>query len=268
MKKLKLILKITFYLSVFLGVIVLFTFSARKQSQMLFRSLNINIDRSNEIYFIDEEDIRQQLRDRGDSVIGQAMGKIDCAELENLINNNPAVLKSEVYKSIDGELNIEIKQRKPIVRIFNNKNEGYYLDEKGKMLPLSQKFTSRVLVANGNIFESYDKFYYFDFSKTIQEDSIMKYTRLDELYLLSSFINNDPFWRSQIEQVYVDKDFELIPKVGNHVIILGDTKDLKEKFDKLFVFYKEALPKSGWNKYSTINLKYKNQVICTKANIK
>jgi cell division protein FtsQ len=64
--------------------------------------------------------------------------------------------------------------------------------------------------------------------------------------------------------VYVDKDLELIPRVGNHTIILGNVSDLQEKFNKLMIFYKEAMPKVGWNKYKTLNLKYKNQIVCKK----
>lgn len=268
MQKFKLILKITLYSLVFAGVIVLFAFADKKQEQKPFNAFSINVDRSNDVFFVDEDDIKQMVKDNGDSVLGQAMGSLNSAKIERVLNNNPAVLNSEVYKTIDGELNIEVKQRTPIVRVINNKNEGYYIDATGKLMPLSGKFTPRVLVVNGDIFEQYDKFYPFNFSKSLAEDSAMKFTKLDEIYQLARFIDRDEFWRSQIEQVYVDKDFQLVPKVGNHLIILGDTKDLQEKFDKLFVFYKEALPKAGWNKYSTINLKYKNQVVCTKANSK
>ena len=43
------------------------------------------------------------------------------------------------------------------------------------------------------------------------------------------------------------------------------TEAYEEKFEKLKMFYTEGLNKTdGWNKYSTINIKYKNQVVCTK----
>jgi len=69
-----------------------------------------------------------------------------------------------------------------------------------------------------------------------------------------------------IEQLYINKksEFELIPKIGNHTILFGDIKEMKDKFEKLIAFYKQGISKSGWNKYKTINLKFKNQVVCTK----
>ena len=59
-------------------------------------------------------------------------------------------------------------------------------------------------------------------------------------------------------------DMELVPRVGDHTILIGDDQQIHEKFEKLFLFYMEGLNKAGWNKYKVINLKYKDQVVCTK----
>jgi cell division protein FtsQ len=80
------------------------------------------------------------------------------------------------------------------------------------------------------------------------------------------FLEKDEFWKAQMEQVLVNDKSELIliPKVGDHQIILGTTEGLEEKLNRLMLFYKEALTKTGWNQYGTINLKYKGQIVCTK----
>ena len=87
-----------------------------------------------------------------------------------------------------------------------------------------------------------------------------------DLFKMANFISQDEFWNAQVSQLFVndEKEFELIPRVGNHEIIFGEAEKIPFKFDKLMVFYKEALPKTGWNEYSTINLKFKNQIVCTK----
>jgi len=46
------------------------------------------------------------------------------------------------------------------------------------------------------------------------------------------------------------------------LILFGPMDEIEEKFKKLKLFYKEVLPKKGWNTYSSINLKYKNQIVC------
>jgi cell division protein FtsQ len=87
-----------------------------------------------------------------------------------------------------------------------------------------------------------------------------------DVYKLASFITGDSFWKSQIEQIYVNRnyDFELIPRVGSHVIELGKVEDLEEKFENLKILYLRGFNRIGWNKYEKISLKYKNQVVCTK----
>ena len=91
---------------------------------------------------------------------------------------------------------------------------------------------------------------------------------IDDVFKVAEFIRTDPLWHAQIEQLYVNKELEieLIPRVGNHRIVVGDATDLKKKLDKLKIFYKKGLSKTGWNEYSVINLKFANQVVCKKRN--
>ena len=90
---------------------------------------------------------------------------------------------------------------------------------------------------------------------------------MDDIYNISAFITKDSVLASLIHQINItaEKEIELYPSIGNHKIIFGEATDFEEKFNKLKLFYTEGLNKTdGWNKYSTINIKYKNQVVCTK----
>jgi cell division protein FtsQ len=89
---------------------------------------------------------------------------------------------------------------------------------------------------------------------------------LKDAFELANTLLNDAFFNAQIEQVYFSNTREIVlsPKVGDHKILLGKYNDIKEKLDKLVIFYKQALPYEGWNKYKSINLKFKNQVVCEK----
>lgn len=86
------------------------------------------------------------------------------------------------------------------------------------------------------------------------------------VYEVGKFIANDRLWKAMFSQIYVNtnREFELIPRVGNFRILLGDTAFMREKFNKLYLMYNRGLPRSGWNLYSQINLKFINQVVCTK----
>ena len=87
------------------------------------------------------------------------------------------------------------------------------------------------------------------------------------IFTISLYSSQDSVLNSLIHQINItpDKEIELYPAIGDHKIIFGEGNDFEEKFNKLKLFYTEGLNKTdGWNKYSVINIKYKNQVVCTK----
>jgi cell division protein FtsQ len=132
---------------------------------------------------------------------------------------------------------------------------------------LSDKYTAKVLIVNGVIAEPYIKRYTYSISD-IGKDSLLNATSiLDEVFAMANYINADKFWSAQIQQIYInkDRDMELVPMAGDQKIIFGDTIAMDEKFKKLLTFYQQGLNTTGWwDKYSVINLKFKNQIVCTK----
>lgn len=285
----KRVLNITGWLTGLVFLFVLFGFSNIKQKNLSFGGVNILIDRSNNNYFILENDIKSILKNLGYTLNdSDKVSLIDVRKIEDFLKDNPFVQEANVYTTINGVLKVELVQRKPILRIFNTKNESFYLDQFGKIMPLSFSYAARVLVANGAIDVDYytlyrisknqewniDKFQesllkasskFTNLSPT-QADSVQMLKQYIDLFKMANFISQDEFWNAQVSQLFVndEKEFELIPRVGNHEIIFGEAEKIPFKFDKLMVFYKEALPKTGWNEYSTINLKFKNQIVCTK----
>jgi cell division protein FtsQ len=157
---------------------------------------------------------------------------------------------------MDGVIHVEISQRQPILRIVNKFDQDFYIDQHGLKIPLSENFTAKVLVATGNIEELFAN----------RVDSLHNDLTKD-LFRTADFIRKDSLWSAQIVQIYVDdnKEIELIPRVGNHRILLGSADSLATKFDNLLVFYKQALPKVGQDAYKVINVKYANQVVGIKG---
>jgi cell division protein FtsQ len=100
-------------------------------------------------------------------------------------------------------------------------------------------------------------------------DITKKYAQ-KSLTKLGNFLVKNPLWRSQVEQVHVlpDGTIEIVPRVGDHIVYLGMPFDLEQKFKRLEKFYRYGLSEAGWNKYSYINLEFRNQIICKKRNIK
>jgi cell division protein FtsQ len=266
MQKFKKILYFSFWCLLLTGLVISMGFVNAEQDTLLCRALDIQVNQEDDLYFIDKIDVAELLRDRGDSIIGQPKSTVNITDIEKSLNSHPAISNTEVSVSIDGIVKVVVTQRHPVIRIINKEGDSYYIDDDGKLMPLSDKYTMKVPVANGNIQQPYSLNYEYTI-KQIGKNDTLRLGNLDELYAMAKFIHADEFWKSQIHQIYVNEnnDMEIVPMVGNQKIIFGDTTAMEEKFKKLMTFYQQGLNTTGWwDKYSTINLKFKNQIVCTK----
>lgn len=172
------------------------------------------------------------------------MDQIDLLKIENKIKSSPYIESAICYKTATGQVAIKVKPHNFILHVLSDNGESYYLDSNGNALAKS-KYYANLPVVTGAVTKKYAKEYLVD---------------------LGRFIQKDPFWDKQVEQIHVlpNGDIDIIPRVGEHVIALGDPLQFKDKLSRMRTFYTEGLNKVGWNKYSKITLEYNNQIICTK----
>lgn len=238
-------IEIASWLLILIYLLIAVGFITDKQNKIICTSVEVVITDSTNNDFVEKDYIISMIYSNDEKLSQHPIESINIAKIESIILNHPSIKNVEIYKTINGTLKIEIEQRNPIIRIISNNNESYYIDEQKTLMPLSDKYTAHVLIASGYINNSF---------------------ALNDLFYLAKYIYNNKLWHSQIEQIYVNKnkEIELIPKVGSHIILFGGIEDCKQKFRKLKALYQKGLNIEGWNKYKIINLKYKNQVVCTK----
>lgn len=249
------------------GLFASLAFATGKEKNVVAENLYVSVNNTEVNSFIDEEDVKEFFKDRNDSILNTSLKNIDVNGLEKALNSHPAVENADIAVDVNGDVNIDVTQRTPLVRVMNMDGESYYIDNKSKLMPLSDKYTARVLIATGYIIEPFASRYQFPVTTIAKHEVFSKVSVLDDIYNISEYITKDSVLASLIHQINVtpDKELELYPAIGNHKIIFGEAKDFEEKFEKLKMFYTEGLNKTdGWNKYSIINIKYKNQVVCTK----
>ncbi len=241
------------WLTCLAGVVVLMSFVSIKKHEVKCTNVRILIPGADN--FIEREEIDAILKRNEGQLVGRNLSKIDIHGIETALKSNPYIAFAKVYADMDGIINIEIKQRQPVLRILNAGGQDYYVDNSGLKMPMSPNFTADVLVATGNILEGFSG----------RVDTLLTPLASD-LYKTALFIKRDTLWDAQIEQIFVNakNDIELVPRVGNQRIILGNADSLKTKMNNLLAFYKQAMPMVGWNAYKTINLKYTNQIVCEK----
>ncbi|MCQ2198905.1 MAG: hypothetical protein MJZ19_04205 [Paludibacteraceae bacterium] len=200
--------------------------------------------------FVSKKEIMSYLDRCEINPYGQSFKNIDLRCIEKKLEKHLFIKEAQCYFSPNGTVNVEIRQRKPVLRVSNGSAGGFYIDKEGKKFPLSTAYAAYVPIASGE----------FD----LTEDYVRK-----NLLDFVVYIDDDKFWRTQIEQIYVQRSgvIELIPRVGDNVIILGTTENYRSKLKKLRTLYDEAFSKIGWSKYSKIDLRYKGQVVCTKRGV-
>lgn len=243
-----------------LGVAFVLFYVNGEQEKISCDEIEVNFIRKGEGALVSEEEVRELVTKLCDSDGGSASA-LGTAELEQALEAIESVKNAEVYRRINGAVSIEIEQRVPVCRVHELSGSQYYLDETGEPFPINEHYTARVPLVNGNLYEPY-----MMRRGKLDTDTMRKISRLDDVAALLRAIRKDPFRSALVEQVWLDEngDFELVPKIDDHLILFGDTTEMDGKFNKLKVFYEEGLNTKGWNLYKTVNLKFKNQIICKK----
>ncbi len=239
---------------------IIMSFVSASNGDVLCRNIEIQISDSSDVRFVTSNEIRELINASGMDIQGYPIEAIRTRELEYSIEKDPYVANAEVYIDVEGTLHADIQQRKPVIRIMPGGTEGYYLDREGSILPLKKGYTPMVLLCSG-------------YMKTIGMDKVSSGAQAQKveqeiswLIDFAEYVNQDPFWSNQIVQLYRDRngDYEIIPRVGAHQVILGSLQEYDKKLRNLELLYEQGFSKYGWNTYSKINLKYSKQIICTK----
>jgi cell division protein FtsQ len=261
----KKVMRIAFWSLLVIGLVVSMSFAERQHRRMPCKKFSITIVREGENFFVSEDDIKNLLRERGDSIVGEPVSKIDIPKIEQVVATHPAVESVETFMSVSGELSIVAVQRRPIVRIINSNGESFYIDDRGKLMPWMPEWTAKVPVVTGAINDGYDKYYKTSMDAIAKDSALSAATPLEDIYHLAQYINADTFLHAQITQINLSAEngYEMIPRVGAQKIIFGDATNIDEKFSNLKIFYRDGMRATGsWNDYTEINLQYKNQVVC------
>ncbi len=240
------------WLGITVSVTVLLVAAIRKNDAAPCKAVEVKIfGIEAEEKFVDENDVLQTIEAAcGQNPIGKATGSFNLRKIEAELQKNAWIKSAQLFFDNASVLKVKIYEREPVARVFTVNGSTYYIDTALKMLPLSDKFSARLPLFTG--FPS-------DGIVLSAADSSL----LREVRDISIALQKDTFCMAMIDQVDINaqRNFEMIPKVGNQLIVFGNAEDAGIKFDKLKLFYKNILVKTGWSKYSVINVQYKNQVV-------
>lgn len=190
---------------------------------------------------VNRESIIEMLKEEGLDPNGLPVDSVKCYRIERFINSMSLVKSSQVYKTGNNYIQLDIICRQPVIKVIDHTGNRYCVDNEGVRIEGVQK-ALLLPVATGYI-----------------TDTIAA----KELKEMAEVISGSPFWQAQIQQIYFKEngDVLLIPRVGDHVVELGKAENVGSKLEKLYIFYEKGLNVVGWNKYDVLNIEFGDRVI-------
>ena len=235
-KKLIIIFQFLIICTLFVSLLS-FTLKSKSLDNQALNSIKIN---SSQNSFVSVDNVMDILSKEG--LVYENQDVYDIKSIESVIMNQPQIKEAEVFLNLDGLVDVIIEEKKPILRVFEL-SDSYYLDEDCQIMPLSDFNTSRNLIASGDL-NSFN---------------------IEDICKLSKYIESDKFLKSLISQIFFEKNnIILVTRIKNHEINIGDLDFIDLKFDNLLCYYNNVIEFKGWNYYNSINLKYTDQIICSK----
>ncbi|WP_053991015.1 cell division protein FtsQ/DivIB [Mangrovimonas sp. TPBH4] len=219
----------------------LFAFSSVRNAKRKVSEPEINFLGDDNL-FITPQTVSKLLIQNNQSIANKPKEIIDLKYLETALNSNPLIKEAQVFMSVDGVITTEIEQKQPIARV--NTNASYYIDTEGSYMPLSTNYSARVPMVTGNVLKN----------------------DLQNVYNIANKVYTDEFLKQHVVEIHQneDKSIDVRFRLNDFVIKFGSLKKLDKKLNNLKAFYQKAYKDKTLDSYSTVNLKFDNQVICTK----
>jgi cell division protein FtsQ len=227
-------------------------FSGQRQGTVLVKDITIKVENIHDNHFLDEADVADLMQLQFENLKGANLGRLNLKEIEKRIKADRFVKDAELYSDLKGNLIVRTTLRRPVARIVRNDGPDGYIAEDGTVMPVSEKFTSRVVLISG----SYVK-------ELLTWQNLNEHEEGLQLLHMLAMIREDDFWRAQIAQLDIDSKgrINMFPQIGGQTIEFGRAENIGEKMKKLKIFYKEIFPEMGWNAYRRINLEYEGQIV-------
>ncbi len=241
------------WIAVGAGCITLLVSAVHSKEAKYCSGVEINITGVSNTFFIDKTDVYNIIKNYGgDSTQKKSLASIDLKKIERALEKDVWIKNAELFFDNNNFLKVTVEEREPIARLFTMTGNTFYIDSSCTILPLSDKFSARLPVFTG-------------FTSDARILSKPDSTLLCNIKNISIKILADSFLMAMIDQVDIaaNRTFEMVPKLGKQRILFGEATDVDAKFSKLKLFYKGVITQAGWNRYSVINLQYKNQVVAS-----
>ncbi len=234
------------------GISFLIAFGERKQGGSVCSNIIVEIDNLHENHFLDEADVMKLVENSGQAVKGTGIDRIKLKEIESKLKIDKHIQDAQLFGDLKGNLIVNVELRRPMARIVQQDAPDAYIADDGVIMPVSEKYTSRVMLLSGAMMK-----------KLLESEDLNKTDEGKQILEMIRYVSEERFWKAQVAQMDIDADgrITIFPQVTGQKVEFGKAIDIENKFRKLMIFYKKILPQRGWTKYERVNLEYEGQVI-------
>lgn len=215
-----------------------------KSNDEICTRVEVEVINGDSTSFVTPSGVLSDLAHQGIDLKGKRMSDIDASDIEEALHLSPYLESADIVKCQDGRLLIRVSQLVPVLRIFDG-DKSYYINKSGKRMDATTYYHSDVPVVQGHFTKKYPA------------------TRLLPLV---NYVESDSLLRSLVTMYCVrdTNNIIIVPEISGHVVNIGNADGFENKFAKLKLFYREVLPKKGWNTYDTISVKWDHQIVATR----
>ncbi len=258
----KRILEISTWVISAVGLIALLGFARIGHYSSPVTGLELEIVKEPEGGFLGYNQMHEEITTLVGANRTKSLGSLKVRNLQRQLELNPFVAHAEASTTLDRKVRVKLIERKPFVRIFTANNESYYIDNEYVIFPTHPEFVARVIIANGNISPL-----------PIPENAVLPLSHLMNkqhsafsIARVADEINRDDFMKVLIDQIFITEEntIEITPKIGDASVIVGDTSNIKNKIVTISAFFQSKSNDPALRNYSSIDARYRNQIVCTK----
>ena len=206
--------------------------------------VDVEVINADSTSFVTPSGVKDELRSQGIKLEGKRMGSINASEIEEALKLSPYLESADIVKCQGGRLLIRVSQLVPIFRVFDGES-SYYVNRAGKHMSANAYYHSDVPVVQGHFTRKYPATRLLPLIEYVEKDSLLH--SLVTMYCLRDTNN-----------------IIIVPNISGHVVNIGNASDFENKFAKLKLFYREVMPKKGWETYDTISVKWTHQIVATR----
>ena len=242
------------------ALVTLFVFGRRHYLETPLQGIDFQLERHQDKGFVERDTVLRQFEEVCGLERHNTISAIDLMKIQKLLNDNPWVETSSAYLGLNDTLMVSAKEYEPVLRVFNHDRSSVYVTQEGFLFPSSPQYTPRIIIASGH----------YDFPAPHKgdrtTDSLYRASGLQEALVIAQAIQRDPFLRGNIGQIYKNarNEYELMVNNLQARVLLGDTLQMAPKLSNLKVLLEKYSGTDELDKYKTVDLQYKNQIVCTK----